>query len=608
MIGFILLILNIVLIYLLFKRRTKVPFSYNKKNLKNLEKKTKIISFLEKSLSITTIIIAFLFIINNFSPFFFTYTVKKEVVEAKNINIILDISKSMFGIPTNLDEWDTIKDNKIEKVQKQLLETLKLFEWNKVWFLTFSGKTIINNFPTFNIKKVAESIKNIETGESVLESNLYDDVSFNGTAIGDALVLWWTFLNNERENIILLITDWENNLGLSPLQAISFLKERNTKVYIFWLTEKNNFRIEELQKLANATWGEFINVKKTEELKSFVNKILENENQKIVISENLSLHSKIMISLIIIFICNILFLIYHFIKDKDYRSLYPFIPIFLISLFIATTFNNKENTIDNIDNIIEKENKGNLNFIIDFSKSMDAIDKNESVSRIEHTRFFLKNLTKKIKNNPAFSNKKIGIYVFNDQIWEILSPNDVDIIIERYIKNLTLNNSEAIETDYSKLYSIIKESGKNSDYILITDWSFYSLENDKINQNFKIPLDNYIKKFQKKLNIKDILKKESSRILWIIIIWKEYYVSIPLWNNSFKTINGKKVYTWLNPYEVEYLKENISKNIYNYYTDDNIDEKLLKELYKNEGNNSFEISLLFLQLLLCLCVFKRWRI
>lgn len=594
-----LLVLSLLLLYYtFFNKKVHIPFSIHKTISKYNFPKSIILS---RKIFIILLVIYSIFAYLNLSfPLLLSYQTKDTIIESKNIHFLVDISKSMFDLQLNNEiEIKGVKENKIKVVKEELLKTINTFQGNRIALLTFSWKSIINVSPTFDIKKIEQGIGRIVSdSDKVLSLPIYDDVNFNGTAIGNSLLLSSAFFNKDEKNIIILLTDGENNTGIKPLDTLEILKEKNVKVFTLGLMDET-FDKKELETLSKETDGLFIDNIKVKNVSETINKISQQENKPVIVDRNVSLYNYIEITLIVLLISIALYNLIFYIGRKNifYAISYLIILSLLFHNLYALTLqenikistNNLQNNKNNLNKILEQENKNHLYFLIDFSKTMEVIE-NWS-SRIDKIKFLIENILKEISKDGVVE-QKIGIVVFNLKSTLLLEWNWNQNFIYQYLKNLELDYGESIETDYNSLISSLQQIPNQSKLILLTDGNQYVLENEEIPSNItflQYPL------------LKKVLDDKKLNLISIIGIGEEKQSLIPIWNNSYKTMQGKKIYSYLNKKEIESLWEQLkTKPIFYKENLKTITDKIKTKVREKEQKQTFYHYYLLIILLMIL--------
>lgn len=137
--------------------------------------------------------------------------IKKNGVD---INIVLDVSYSMLA--------SDIEPNRLEASKSIIADFIDQLEADRVWVTVFAGKPFVSlplNFDYDLTKKIIGRISE----ETIQQRNF----SMQGTALWDALLLAWESFDREddREKIIILLTDGEANKWVDPLIAMKYLND-----------------------------------------------------------------------------------------------------------------------------------------------------------------------------------------------------------------------------------------------------------------------------------------------------------------------------------------------------------------------------------------------
>lgn len=116
---------------------------------------------------------------------------------------------------------------------------------DRIGVVVFSGASHIAAPISSNHDEVLSKIKKIGPGIE------------NGTAIGDALLASASLLSGsiERKKVIVLLSDGENNRGISPLDAAQYSKDTGVIVYTVSIGSKLDEAA--LKSIAHATGGEY---------------------------------------------------------------------------------------------------------------------------------------------------------------------------------------------------------------------------------------------------------------------------------------------------------------------------------------------------------------
>ena len=149
-----------------------------------------------------------------------------------DIMLALDISESMLA--------EDFKPNRLTVAKQVLTQFIKTIQTDRVWLVVFAGQPFTSIPLTFDYTIFNDMLSDIDT------SMINQQVRWlNGTAIGDAMLtsinLLWKDkekkgdepdkIDDEREQIIILLTDGEANQWLDPLIVAKLSKDNNIKIY-----------------------------------------------------------------------------------------------------------------------------------------------------------------------------------------------------------------------------------------------------------------------------------------------------------------------------------------------------------------------------------------
>lgn len=154
--------------------------------------------------------------------------VNTSQIEKKNgidIEILFDISYSMKA--------EDLKPNRLEIAKETLVNFISKITSDRVGLTIFAGKPFTSTPLTFDYDFLKDYIKNIDIN-TINQNYTY----LQGTAMWDALLMWIKSLDNwdkTRQKVIILMTDWEANKWIAPLQAVKLAREKNIKVYTIWI-------------------------------------------------------------------------------------------------------------------------------------------------------------------------------------------------------------------------------------------------------------------------------------------------------------------------------------------------------------------------------------
>lgn len=172
------------------------------------------------------IFLIFLVYITIFSKPVISWIIEKSSKTWIDIQIVLDISYSMLA--------EDLSPNRLQVAKDVISDFLDKIVSDRVWIIVFAWKTFTSmplNFDYNIIKNILDkiSVNTINQSYWVMQ----------WTAVWDALILasdsFWK--DNNREKIIILLTDWEANKGLDPIVSLKYIYENypKVKVYTIWI-------------------------------------------------------------------------------------------------------------------------------------------------------------------------------------------------------------------------------------------------------------------------------------------------------------------------------------------------------------------------------------
>jgi len=157
----------------------------------------------------------------------FAHPVRENIQETiqKNgidIEIVLDVSYSMIA--------EDLQPNRLEVAKNVITQFIESRLTDRVWIIVFAGKPFKSlplSFDYSIIKKIVGKI-DIET----INQNV---PTMQWTALWDALLVASDSFTNtdEREKVIILLTDGEANKWIHPEMALKYLKEKSEKIKIY---------------------------------------------------------------------------------------------------------------------------------------------------------------------------------------------------------------------------------------------------------------------------------------------------------------------------------------------------------------------------------------
>ena len=177
--------------------------------------------------------------------------------------------------------------NRLEAAKKAALTFVEMIKGDVgIGVVSFSGASRVEQKITTDKILVSEAIKNIELQE------------LSGTDIGQAIITSSNlFLNEERPKTIILLTDGQDNVGVTPAEAVKYIKPKIVVHTIGIGTTEGGtlgdvnalLKLDEetLKFIANETGGKYYRAKNVEELKKAYKEIAEIKERRL--KKNISL-------------------------------------------------------------------------------------------------------------------------------------------------------------------------------------------------------------------------------------------------------------------------------------------------------------------------------
>lgn len=252
--------------------------------------------------------------------------IKKNWID---IVLALDISKSMEAVD--------LKPNRIEKAKESISKFIEKQKTNRVWLVVFAWKPISSVPLTFDYNILVENLKNLTTDS--LNQNIR---WLSWTAIWDALLMSKNLFNQNkdsnknkdkkakqnREKVIILLTDWDANVWVDPVVASKLLSEEKIRVFTIWIwslkwwtIKVNNWFFQQtakipplnstaLKKIAKNTNWYFFRATDNNSIDKIFNKLdeLEKNDIEVNVTKNMENYYEIFINILIILIWILLFL------------------------------------------------------------------------------------------------------------------------------------------------------------------------------------------------------------------------------------------------------------------------------------------------------------
>lgn len=201
-----------------------------------------------------------------------------------NYGLLIDASVSMAA--------NDFKPTRIDAAKEAVLAFINTVDSARIGVVTFTGTTFVKQRLTDNIGDVKKAIEEIHI-ESV-----------GGTAIGDTLVVGSNLFFSGREsapeakdNVLILITDGQSNVGLDVKDAIPFLLDNNVLVHTIGVgTVKGGEFIDDvvskidedtLKFIAEETGGTYYKAEDTNQLKNIFENVAKLKIKRV--KKNLTL-------------------------------------------------------------------------------------------------------------------------------------------------------------------------------------------------------------------------------------------------------------------------------------------------------------------------------
>ncbi len=141
--------------------------------------------------------------------------VSKNPIEVNDIFFVVDVSASMLAVD--------FKPNRLEVAKKKMVEFVDMMSSDRIGVIIFSERIFTLLPLTTDLKLIKKMMKEIKTG-----------FLGSGTNIGDALGLAVAraLQSIAKSKIIILLTDGVSNVeSITPVQAASYAKDKNIKIY-----------------------------------------------------------------------------------------------------------------------------------------------------------------------------------------------------------------------------------------------------------------------------------------------------------------------------------------------------------------------------------------
>ncbi|MBM9590719.1 VWA domain-containing protein [Leptospira sp. 201903075] len=191
------------------------------------------------------------------------YRLTPDVTNGIDIMIALDISGSM------VNSYDFLPKNRLTVSKELLREFIQKRLYDRIGIVLFAGAAYLQS-PLSNDRYALDEL---------ITDTSDEDITEQGTAVGDALVLSTYRLKNStaKSKIIILLTDGVSNTGkLDPETAAYAAKAYGIKVYSIGIgKEQGQYEVnyESLEAISANTKGRFFRAESPEVLQEVLNEI-----------------------------------------------------------------------------------------------------------------------------------------------------------------------------------------------------------------------------------------------------------------------------------------------------------------------------------------------
>jgi len=221
------LLLIPIILYFFYKREKQktIFFTYISSVKKVWSKKN--IKFYLSLFLLFLILINFIIILANPNITNISKKIKKNGID---IVVVLDVSGSM--------EANDLQPNRLEVAKSVINNFVDKLKSDRLWLVVFAWKPFTSIPLTFDYNILKETISRLKTDTINQQKR-----SLNWTAVWDAILMAKTLFKNEkkdenREKVIILLTDWDANVWVDPVLAWLSAKKENIKIYAIWIWSK----------------------------------------------------------------------------------------------------------------------------------------------------------------------------------------------------------------------------------------------------------------------------------------------------------------------------------------------------------------------------------
>ncbi len=259
-------------------------------------------------------------------------TSKRGTVSDKGIDIAftLDISASMQAAD--------FPPNRLEALKKLTSDFVSRSAADRIAIVVFA-KDVFNQSPLTSDHSVLHYLTDGIAYEMI------DHSRSGGTAIGDALVestdMLLRFRQRGRDQVIILITDGESQVGIDPLIAARYVAEKNIRLYIIGVGKKTPVKVyyngkpfinqqgkhletvladEQLKKIADASGGKYFYAANVNVLSGIFRQLARLEQTPLEIAQVEQKHSQTHFVAAAILLLLVIWLLYaHFFIRRPFR-------------------------------------------------------------------------------------------------------------------------------------------------------------------------------------------------------------------------------------------------------------------------------------------------
>lgn len=176
----------------------------------------------------------FLFLLKIFSLIFLIFILAKPQIQNLFVERKYSWIDVVLAVDTSLSMLaEDIKPNRMTAARNTIL---KFIDWLRLWdrmsLVVFSWRPFTDIPLTWDLKILKEFAGHLST--DLINQNV---IWLNWTWLWDALLYsvdkFWK--KNNREKVLILMTDWESNRWIDPYEATKLAVDKNVKVYTIWV-------------------------------------------------------------------------------------------------------------------------------------------------------------------------------------------------------------------------------------------------------------------------------------------------------------------------------------------------------------------------------------